>query len=148
VRSFALQRERAVRTHQSRFEGFHSRRTIGCYRQYLHTKDQRNQIIQDTVLSYSELAKWEQRLSRLHEAETAAQQMETAVAQRVKEGVTAKWTAPGLACRWRVCVCAWPKLAAQPTFSVNTFSGSPDCRLPPSKSILSRALSARGKARR
>jgi outer membrane protein TolC len=53
----------------------------------LHTKDQRNQIIQDTVLSYSELAKWEQRLSRLHEAETAAQQMETAVAQRVKEGV-------------------------------------------------------------
>jgi outer membrane protein TolC len=53
----------------------------------LHTKDQRNQIIQDTVLSYSELAKWEQRLSRLHEAETAAQQIETAVAQRVKEGV-------------------------------------------------------------
>ncbi len=53
----------------------------------LHTKDQRNQIIQDTVLSYAELVKWEQRLSRLHEAEAAAQQTETAVAQRVKEGI-------------------------------------------------------------
>src|ERR1700691_2219832 len=53
----------------------------------LHIKDQRNQVIQDVVLSYAELAKWEQRLSRLHEAETAAEQTETAVAQRVKEGV-------------------------------------------------------------
>jgi outer membrane protein TolC len=53
----------------------------------LHTKDQRNQIIQDTVLSYAELVKWEQRLSRLREAEAAAQQTETAVAQRVKEGI-------------------------------------------------------------
>jgi outer membrane protein TolC len=53
----------------------------------LHSKDQRNQIIQDTVLSYAELAKWEQRLTRLHEAETAAQQTAAAVAQRVKEGI-------------------------------------------------------------
>ena len=53
----------------------------------LHTKDQRNQIIQDTVLSYAELAKWEQRLSRLQEVETAAAQTEIAVAQRVKEGI-------------------------------------------------------------
>src|SRR5208282_2985171 len=53
----------------------------------LRTKDQRNQIIQDTVLSYAELAKWEQRLSRLHEAETAAAQTATAVAQRIKEGI-------------------------------------------------------------
>jgi outer membrane protein len=53
----------------------------------LRTKDQRNQIIQDTVLSYAELAKWEQRLSNLHEAETAAKQTETAVEQRVKEGI-------------------------------------------------------------
>jgi outer membrane protein TolC len=53
----------------------------------LRTKDQRNQIIQDTVLSYVELAKWEQRLSRLHEAAAAAEQTEAAVAQRVKEGV-------------------------------------------------------------
>jgi outer membrane protein len=53
----------------------------------LRTKDQRNQIIQDTVISYAELAKWEQRLSRLHEAETAAAQTATAVGQRIKEGI-------------------------------------------------------------
>src|SRR5271163_4650449 len=53
----------------------------------LRTKDQRNQIIQDTVISYAELAKWEQRLSRLHEAEAAAAQTATAVTQRIKEGV-------------------------------------------------------------
>jgi outer membrane protein TolC len=53
----------------------------------LHIKDQRNQIIQDTVLSYAELAKWELRLSRLREAQAAEEQMEAAVAQRVKEGI-------------------------------------------------------------
>lgn len=53
----------------------------------LQTKDQRNQVIQDTVLSYAELAGWEQRLSHLREAMAAAEQMEKAVAQRVKEGV-------------------------------------------------------------
>ena len=52
-----------------------------------HSKDQRNQIIQDTVLSYAELEKWEQRLSRLREAEPEAQKMQAAVANRVKEGV-------------------------------------------------------------
>jgi outer membrane protein TolC len=51
------------------------------------TKDQRNQIIQDTVLSYAELAKWEQRLTRLHESEAASAQTAKAVAQRVKEGI-------------------------------------------------------------
>jgi outer membrane protein len=53
----------------------------------LHTKDQRNQVIQDTVLSYAELVKWEQRLSGLRETMAAAEQMEIAVAQRVKEGI-------------------------------------------------------------
>jgi outer membrane protein TolC len=53
----------------------------------LHTKDQRNQVIQETVLSYAELAKWEQRLSRLRETIGAAEQMQIAVAQRVKAGV-------------------------------------------------------------
>jgi outer membrane protein TolC len=53
----------------------------------LHTKDQRNQIIQDTVLSYAELAKWELRLSRLRESQAAEEQMEASVAQRVKEGI-------------------------------------------------------------
>ena len=53
----------------------------------LRTKDQRNQVIQDTVLSYAELAKWEQRLARLREAQAASEKMEAAVMQRVKEGV-------------------------------------------------------------
>jgi outer membrane protein TolC len=53
----------------------------------LKNKDQRNQIIQDAVLSYAELAKWEQRLSRLQETEADAVKMQAAVAERVKEGV-------------------------------------------------------------
>src|SRR5437879_847181 len=53
----------------------------------LRGKDQRNQVIQDTVLSYAELQKWEQRLAGLRETEADAQKMQAAVAQRVKEGV-------------------------------------------------------------
>jgi len=53
----------------------------------LKTKDQRNQIIQDAALSYAELAKWEQRLARLQETEDAANKMQAAVADRVKEGI-------------------------------------------------------------
>lgn len=51
------------------------------------SKDERNQIIQDTVLSYAELEKWERRLARLHEAEPEAHKMQAAVADRVKEGI-------------------------------------------------------------
>src|SRR6202167_1022216 len=53
----------------------------------LHIKDQRNQVVQDTVLSYAELEKWEQRLDRLHEIYPDGQKMEAAVADRVKEGI-------------------------------------------------------------
>jgi outer membrane protein len=53
----------------------------------LKTKDERNQIIQDAALSYAELAKWEQRLIKLQETEEASKKMESAVAERVKEGV-------------------------------------------------------------
>jgi outer membrane protein TolC len=52
-----------------------------------HSKDQRNQIIQDTVLSYAELEKWERRLDRLREIYPDVQRMQAAVAQRVKEGI-------------------------------------------------------------
>jgi outer membrane protein TolC len=51
------------------------------------SKDQRNQVIQDVVLSYAELQKWEQRLLRLHDVEAESQKMQAAVAQRVEEGV-------------------------------------------------------------
>ncbi|HXJ85646.1 MAG TPA: TolC family protein [Candidatus Binatia bacterium] len=53
----------------------------------LRTKDQRNQVIQDAAQSYEELAKWEQRLVKLQEAQSDANKIETAVAVRVKEGV-------------------------------------------------------------
>jgi len=53
----------------------------------LKSKDLRNQIIQDAVLSYAELAKWEQRLAHLQEIEAEANKMQAAVAERVKEGV-------------------------------------------------------------
>jgi outer membrane protein TolC len=53
----------------------------------LKTKDQRNQIIQDAVLSYAELAKWEQRLAHLQQTEMDSNQTQAAVAQRVTEGI-------------------------------------------------------------
>jgi outer membrane protein len=53
----------------------------------LKTKDERNQIIQDAALSYADLAKWEQRLIKLQESEEASKKMQSAVAERVKEGV-------------------------------------------------------------
>jgi outer membrane protein len=59
----------------------------------LRTKDQRNQVIQDAVLTYAELAKWEQRLSRLRETLAVAEQTAVAVAQRVKEGIDSEMDA-------------------------------------------------------
>lgn len=53
----------------------------------LDSKDRRNQIIQDAAQSYAELAKWEQRLSKLQEAADDANKIEAEVAERVKEGV-------------------------------------------------------------
>ncbi|HTW57569.1 MAG TPA: TolC family protein [Terriglobales bacterium] len=53
----------------------------------LKNKDQRNQVIHDAALSYAELAKWEQRLSRLRETADEADKLQAAVAERIKEGV-------------------------------------------------------------
>jgi outer membrane protein TolC len=53
----------------------------------LQSKDQRNQVIQDTAVTYTELNKWEQRIARLREETTAANKFEEAIAERVKEGV-------------------------------------------------------------
>jgi outer membrane protein TolC len=53
----------------------------------LNSKDQRNQIIQDAAQSYAELAKWEQRLTRLQETQADTGKMEAAVNDRVKEGI-------------------------------------------------------------
>jgi outer membrane protein TolC len=53
----------------------------------LKNKDQRNQVIQDAVLSYAELAKWEQRLTQLQPTQAEADKMQAAISDRVKEGV-------------------------------------------------------------
>jgi outer membrane protein TolC len=50
-------------------------------------KDQRNAVIQDSVLTYAELAKWEARLQRLDQDQAMAQQMEQAVTERLQQGV-------------------------------------------------------------
>jgi outer membrane protein TolC len=53
----------------------------------IQNKDQRAQVIQDTVLSYAELNKWEQRIGKLRDDQAAASKLEQAMAERVKEGV-------------------------------------------------------------
>jgi len=50
-------------------------------------KDQRDAVIQDVILTYTELAKWQARLVRLQEDEGQAKQMEQAVSERVQEGI-------------------------------------------------------------
>lgn len=50
-------------------------------------KDQRNAIIQDAAITYAELAKWEARLTRLQADQDEAQQLQSAVALRVQQGV-------------------------------------------------------------
>lgn len=53
----------------------------------LKSKDQRDQVIQDAAQSYTELAKWEQRILKLQQSEADAGKTEAAVNQRVQEGV-------------------------------------------------------------
>ncbi len=53
----------------------------------IQTKDQRNQVIQDTVLSYAELGKWEEALNRLRQEESEALKAEEVENQRIQEGV-------------------------------------------------------------
>ena len=53
----------------------------------IQTKDQRNQVIQDTVLNYVELNKWETSLTRLQDEHASALKMEQIVNQRIQEGV-------------------------------------------------------------
>jgi len=55
----------------------------------VQSKDQRNQVIQDTVLTYAELAKWQTTVARLQQEQADAEKMEQVVAQRVQEGVDA-----------------------------------------------------------
>ncbi|HEX4485484.1 MAG TPA: TolC family protein [Terriglobales bacterium] len=53
----------------------------------LQGKDQRNQVIQDTVLTYAELNKWESLAAHLKDAYSDASKMEQLVNQRIQEGI-------------------------------------------------------------
>ncbi|HXY12957.1 MAG TPA: TolC family protein [Terriglobales bacterium] len=53
----------------------------------VRSKDERDQLIQDTVLSYAELNKWESLLAHLGEEYSAALKMEQLVNERIQAGV-------------------------------------------------------------
>jgi outer membrane protein len=53
----------------------------------LNTRDRRGQIIQDTVLTYTELVKWERNLDHIHQQQDDANRMEQVAEQRVQAGV-------------------------------------------------------------
>ncbi len=53
----------------------------------LQTKDQRDQVIQDTVLSYAELCKWQSVIAHASREYDEALKMEQLVNQRIQEGV-------------------------------------------------------------
>jgi len=52
-----------------------------------NSKNRRNQIIQDTTLTYLELIKWEQLIEHLRQQHDDALKMEQVVEQRIQEGV-------------------------------------------------------------
>jgi outer membrane protein TolC len=56
------------------------------------SKDRRNQIIQDTTLTYLELLKWEQLMDHLQQQHDDALKMEQVVEQRIQEGVDSEQT--------------------------------------------------------
>ena len=56
------------------------------------TKDRRNQIIQDTTLTYLELGKWEKLIDPLRQQQEDAAKMEKVVNQRIQQGVDSEQT--------------------------------------------------------
>jgi outer membrane protein TolC len=53
----------------------------------VQSKDQRNQVIQDTVLAYAELAKWQNLMGHLQQEQDDTRKMEQIVSERIQEGV-------------------------------------------------------------
>src|SRR5436190_3855522 len=56
------------------------------------SKERRNQIVQDTALTYLELIKWEKLLPAFRQQQEDALKMEQVVTQRVQEGVDSEQT--------------------------------------------------------
>jgi outer membrane protein TolC len=93
------------------------------------TKDQRNAVIQDTVLSYAELGKWEERITRFQQEQAAAKGFENSIGERVKEGVDS----PLEGTKARLAT-------ARVTLRVAEAQDSPDCPPLPSKPFRIRCL--------
>jgi outer membrane protein TolC len=53
----------------------------------VQSQEQRNQVIQETVLNYAELSKWEATVGHLQEEHAAALQTEQMVGRRIQEGI-------------------------------------------------------------
>ncbi len=53
----------------------------------IQSKDQRSQLVQDTVLTYTELSKWESLIDHLRQEQADALRIENIVDQRIREGV-------------------------------------------------------------
>ncbi len=53
----------------------------------IQSKDQRDQLVQDTVLTYLELSKWESLIDHLRQQQADALKIENIVGQRIREGV-------------------------------------------------------------
>jgi outer membrane protein TolC len=53
----------------------------------MQSKDQRQQVMQDTILSYMELSKWEALMPRLQQEQDEARKGEQVAEQRIQEGV-------------------------------------------------------------
>ncbi len=53
----------------------------------IQSKDQRDQLVQDTVLTYLELSKWETLIDHLRQQQAEALKIENIVGQRIREGV-------------------------------------------------------------
>jgi outer membrane protein TolC len=51
------------------------------------SKEQRVQVMQDTVLTYTELVKWQEQIDHLRAEEAAAATLEQSVQERIREGV-------------------------------------------------------------
>jgi outer membrane protein TolC len=51
------------------------------------SKDQRAQVMQDTVLTYTELVKWQEQIENLRAEEAAAAKLEQSVQERIQEGI-------------------------------------------------------------
>ncbi len=53
----------------------------------LQNKDRRGEVVQETILNYMELARWQKQVDQLANEESESRKMEAAVDERIKEGV-------------------------------------------------------------